>query len=369
MPATSYRYIFANAKTNEVLAELPITGVQFDQKLNTYGSMAGHILLTGIDTTKFNLFNATIPSKCALYIDRNGIIVWGGIISFSDYDSKTQILEFNGFEWLWWLSRRVIKNTSVFTAQDECFIAHQLVTNAQAETYGSVGLLYNTDPTSTLVSGVLVTQTYFAFELRQVLQAIDELSQADGGFDYDVECYYDGSGVIQKAFNTFYPRRGTAYSTALTIPVLELPAGNIVSYGYPQDGSVAANTVYGIGSGNNDGKLIATAQDTSKLLDGWVLLEDVINNSSITDATLLANLAAGEVLAKAFPPTTIKVVLNPNQDPFFGTYEVGDDIRLRITDKYFAGGYDEVWRIVALSVTAGETSAEQITLTLAQNTI
>ena len=152
MTATSYRYIFANASTNEVLAELPITGVQFDQKLNTYGSMSGHILLTGIDTTKFNLFNATIPTKCALYIDRNGIIVWGGVISYSFYDSATQILEFNAFEWLWWLSRRVIKNTSVFTAQDECFIAHRLVINAQAETYGDVGLLYNTDPTSTITS-------------------------------------------------------------------------------------------------------------------------------------------------------------------------------------------------------------------------
>ena len=369
MAATSYRYIFADVKTNAILGELPITGVNFDQKLNTYGSFAAHILLTGIDTTKFNLANATIPDKCALYIDRNGIIVWGGVITHSLYKSKTQTLELNAFEWLWWLSKRIIKNTSIFTTQDQCFIAKQLVVNAQAETYGDVGLLYNQEAGSTIISGVLVSQSYFAFETKQVLQSVNDLAQANGGFDYAIDCYYDGAGVIQKSFNIYYPRRGIAYSSAITIPVLELPAGNIVDYEYPRDGSIAANTIYGVGAGNNDGKLIATAQDASKVTGGWTLLEDVINNSSVTDATLLANLATAEVTARSYPPTTIKVILNPNQDPVYGSYEVGDDVRLRITDNFFPDGYDATWRIVALAVKAGETSAEQITLTLAQNTL
>ena len=50
--ATTYRYLFADLLTNEILAELPLTGVSFTQMLNQAGSFQGRILLAGIDADK-----------------------------------------------------------------------------------------------------------------------------------------------------------------------------------------------------------------------------------------------------------------------------------------------------------------------------
>lgn len=369
MSATTYRYLFSDILTNAVLGELSVTGVNCDEKLNTFGAFSAHLLLSGVDTTKLNVFNSTIPDKCAVYVDRNGVIIWGGVITSRLYKSKTQTMELTAYEWLYWLSKRLITNTSVFTNVDQCQIAQQLVQNAQSVPSGNVGILYNTEAAATLTSGVLRTQTYYAWELKPVLTAIEDLSKANNGFDFAIDCYYDGAGEVQKSFNTYYPRRGIAYSSSLkSVPTLELPAGNMVEYEYPEDGTLAANRVYAIGSGSNDGKLIATATDTAKLAAGWTLLETSVNDSSVVDGTLLLNLATGQVNAVSYPPTTMKVILSASQDPMLGTYEVGDDVRVRITDKFFPNGYDAVWRIVALAIQAGENGPERATLTLAQFT-
>jgi len=50
MPVTTYRYLIANLVTNEIIAELPFTGVSFTQQLNQAGNFQGHILIGGINT-------------------------------------------------------------------------------------------------------------------------------------------------------------------------------------------------------------------------------------------------------------------------------------------------------------------------------
>ena len=42
--ATNYRYLFADLVTNDILAEIPLTNVNFTQSLNTPGSFTGSIL-------------------------------------------------------------------------------------------------------------------------------------------------------------------------------------------------------------------------------------------------------------------------------------------------------------------------------------
>ena len=68
--------------------------------------------------------------------------------------------------------------------------------------------------------------------------------------------------------------------------------------------------------------------------------------------------------AVSYPPTTLKIVAPPFQNPTLGSYNIGDDVRVMITDDRFPTGLDAVYRLVALSLTAGETSAELVTLTL-----
>ncbi len=369
MAVTTYRYLFVDLVSNEIIGELPLTGVGFTQQLNQSGSFQGHLLLSGINTYQFNVDASTIPGKCGLYVDRNGILVWGGVIWGRTYNSADQTVTYNAREWLSYFERRRITQDVEFTQIDQLVIAKTLIEDAQAKPYGDIGVGYNSDGQTT--SGILVDRVYYYYELKGVYQAIQDLSRQGDGFDFQIDVAYDGTtGLPAKYFNTYYPRSGVVYSpTDISIPVFEFPAGNIVEYEYPEDGSIAANSVYALGAGSNEGKLISGAQDVTRFAEGWALLEDQQNYSDITDQSVLDSLAVGAVTALSYPPITMKITVPAFINPEFGSYEIGDDCRVVIRDDRFPNGFDEVFRIVGISVQPGEDGPERVTLSCAQGTV
>ena len=363
--ATTYRYLFVDLSSNTIIGELPLTGVGFTQQLNQPGSFQGHLLLSGVNADKYNVELATIPARCGMYVDRDGILVWGGVVWGRSYNSTTQTLTFNAQEWISYFDHRRVTQDVQFTNVDQLLIAKTLIENAQNATYGDIGVGYNSAGQTT--SGILVDRIYYNYELKNVFQAIQDLSRQSDGFDFAIDVDYDINGLPEKYFNTYYPRSGLAYSFGdPNVPVFTFPAGNMVEYEYPEDGSIVANTVYALGAGSNEGKLIAIAQDITKLSTGWALLETTANYSDITDQTVLDNLAIAQSVATSYPPTVLKVVVPAYVDPVFGSYEVGDDARIIITDSRFPNTLDEIYRIVGLSVQPGENGPERVTLTLAQ---
>lgn len=362
---TTYRYLFVDLSSNTIIGELPLTGTGFTQQLNQPGTFQGHLLLSGINADKYNVDLSTIPAHCGLYVDRNGILVWGGIIWGRTYNSTSQTLTFSAQEWISYFDHRRITQDIEFTNIDQLVIAKTLIENAQNAPYGDIGVGYNSEGQTT--SGVLISRTYYNYEFKNVFQAIQDLSRQGDGFDFHIDVAYDINGVPTKSFNTYYPRSGLQYSFGNpNVPVFIFPAGNMVEYEYPEDGSVVANTIYALGAGSNEGKLIATGQDTTKLSEGWALLEQTANYSDITDDALLQQLANAQSLAVSYPPTVLKVVVPAYVDPVFGSYEVGDDARIIITDSRFPNTLDEIYRIVGLTVQPGEDGPERVTLTLAQ---
>lgn len=356
----TYRYLFADLRTNSIIAELNMTGVSFTQTLNTAGTMQGHILLSGVNSAAANVSAATIPARCAIYVDRDGVLVWGGIIWQREYNSTSQQLSITAQEFESYFGRRRITTTQSFTNQDQLLIARTLVNNMQAATGGSIGIAVGNE-----LSGILVNRTYYSYELKTVLSALQDLSQQTTGFDFNIQVAYDGGGNPTKTLKLSYPQSGTRWSaTNQSAPVYEFPAGNVVEYSYPEDGSTAANTIYVSGAGSNEGKLLVTSTDAAKITAGWPLLEDSINYSDITDQAVLTSLGSGKIAAVSYPPTTMQIVAPPSQDPILGSYTIGDDIRVRITDDRFPTGLDATYRLMALNVQAGEASAERVTLTL-----
>jgi hypothetical protein len=364
MATTTYRYLFADLLTNSILAELPITGVNFTQQLNSAGTFTGHLLLSGIDAAGLNVANGTIPARTAVYVDRNGVLVWGGVLWGRTYESTAQTLTFQAREFESYFERRRITTTRVFNNEDQLTIAQTLINDAQSTASGNIGVIV---PATT--SGVLVSRTYYSYELKGIYPALQDLSRQTNGFDMNINVAYDGGGNPTKTLLLSYPRAGVAYtSSSYTIPTFEFPAGNVVEYSYPEDGSISANTVYALGAGSNEGKLIATATDTSKTSTGWPLLEEQANYSDVTDATLLAGLASGQVAAVSYPPTTLQITVPPFENPVFGTYNIGDDARVIIKDNRFPTTLDSIFRIVAFNVAPGESGPERVTLTLTTGT-
>lgn len=362
---TTYRYLFADLLTNEIVGELPLTGVAFTQQLNQAGTLSGHLLLSGMTTAQFNVNQSTTPARTAIYVDRNGVLIWGGVIWGRSYNSADQTLSITAREFESYFERRRITTTVDFQNIDQLVIARTLMTDAQAVASGDIGVIVGTE-----TSGVLIDRTYYYYEIKGVYPALQDLSRAENGFDFNIQVSYDP--ITNEPLKTLvlgYPRSGTIYDVndpeAL---VFIFPAGNIVEYEYPEDGAIAANVVYALGAGSNEGKLLETAQDTALLADGWPLLEEQANYSDVTDSTYLAELANGQVLAVAYPPTTIKIVVPAYVTPELGSYSIGDDARLIITDERFPNTLDAVYRIVGLSVQPGEDGPERVTITLTETT-
>jgi hypothetical protein len=359
---TTYRYLFADLLTNEIVAELPITGVSFTQQLNQAGAFSAQLLLSGVNTYGYNVDSSTQPTRNAVYVDRNGILVWGGVIWSRSYNSADQTLSITAREFESYFEHRLIATTRSFNNTDQLTIVKTLIDDAQALPSGNIGVI-----TPSVASGVLIDRVYYNYEYKNVYSAIQDLSRQDDGFDFNIKVEYDGVTFLpKKTLVLGYPRTGNIDTGVgdLETPVFIFPAGNIVEYDYPEDGSIVSNNLYVTGAGSNEGKLLANAQDAASLIDGFPLLDVTVSYSDITDQAVLNELAIAQVLALATPPPIISVVVPAFVEPQYGTYDIGDDARLIIQDERFPQGLDAVYRIVGLNVLPGEDGPERVTITL-----
>jgi len=364
---TEYRYLFADLLTNQVKAELPLAGVSFGQELNTAGSFSGHILLTGIDSANYNIDASTTPGRTALYVDRDGVIVWAGVLWTRSFSSTDGRLSFQAREFESYFERRRIDfdYNLAGASQDQLVVVRNIITTIQGG-FGSssnIGVQVGSE-----TSGINVTKTYNSFDLKPVTEAIYELSRSTTGFDWNINVAYDGGYNIVKTLDLGYPRRGVAYSATNPYALmLEFP-GNIIEYTYPEDGFGISNTVYGIGAGSGAGKLISTQTSTSQLSAGWPTLQDSVSYTDYTDAALLDNLTIAQLNAVSSPIIVMTVTLPSYITPVLGTYKTGDDFRIRILDSRFPSGLDIVRRLAKYQVTVGDNGPERVTMSFVVTT-
>lgn len=105
-----YRYFVCDLQTNELLAEIPFKSVSYTRSLVDPGSFNGDIAVTE-DTYNLSLYENTLPAKTALYIVRDGICVWGGIIWGRQYSLVDKVLSVSAAEFSSYLTKRVVWKT------------------------------------------------------------------------------------------------------------------------------------------------------------------------------------------------------------------------------------------------------------------
>lgn len=370
MAQAEFRYVTTNlyqsgSTPNSIIAELPLTGVNYTSQLNSVGTFQGHLLLSGANASTYNAYNGTIPGKTILWVlytdpvENVSIPVWSGVIWAREYDGSTQTLSISAQEMMSLYNRRRISTTKDYSAgADPTTIAKQLMQYAEALTHGKTGLDYfvSSTPYST-------KKLYEGYELKSVYQAIKDL--AANYFDFAIKpAIADG-----KLVNVFYAKHplGSEYSATDPYAIVFQYPGNLVNYKYPEDAASAANRLYGLGYGANEQKVIAIASDQNKIgsTGDWPLLEDSANYIDIGDVDLLKDVTLGQLNAISYPPTTMEVVIPTYVDPIYPTYSIGQQVRVDIKDDYFQPYLNgEILRIVAISVSPGENGPSQVTLTL-----
>lgn len=110
-----YRYFTTDISTGKVIMEVPFGDVSWERKISSAGSFSGSIPADP-SQDHFDLYNSTLPGKRGLYIVRNGLCVWGGIIWSRDYSITERKLSISALEWDSYLHHRVFWKSINFPA-------------------------------------------------------------------------------------------------------------------------------------------------------------------------------------------------------------------------------------------------------------
>jgi hypothetical protein len=111
--APEYRYVLTDLMSNTVIGELPFTDVTYGRGLKAAGSFSGTTPVILGKTNGYDLYETTLPGRTGLYVLRNNVCVWGGIIWTRDYDLKNRALTVSGQEFTSYLYHRNIWKTFI----------------------------------------------------------------------------------------------------------------------------------------------------------------------------------------------------------------------------------------------------------------
>jgi hypothetical protein len=352
-----YAYLLCDMVTNIFLGYQPFTQVTFENVLNGPGRFEAYLPLAddAVQASDWDLM--TIPARTALYVLRDDVPVWGGIIWTRDYDTESgkQALEhFQASTFESYYSHIPYVATTNWVGVDQFEIARELI--ASLATFGHVLPM----PVSGGSSGVLQTYATLASDYKWVSDIFSDIQQLPNGFDWGVDVYYTPTTGPYKQLNLSYPRRGlNAENTPF---VFEFP-GNIWYYKWPEDGSAFATDVVELGAGSGPTMPVGVAGDLSLLAAGWPIMFALVSRKDITDVGALNAYAAGDLALYNQPSLLPELHVRADMYPTLGLYKTGDDVRFRACDPRFPGGIDLYLRIQSIKVTIADDGNEDVVLT------
>jgi hypothetical protein len=345
-----YTFLLVDMVSGQVTGAVPLLDVFLSRDLLGNDSLTGSLALADPSVQASGPHSLTSESRTAVYVDRDGRLLFGGPIWKRLWDSNTKLLQIQAEGWMSYLNRRIILQDSTYTNVDELTIAAALVTQMQVGVNDNVHIIV-----PNLLSGEPRTITYLATDRKSYGQALVELATLLDGFDVGFEATYVG-GVPTPNLILGYPRRGASYLTGTVgAAVLEYP-GNVSSYRWPIDGTLLATQVIVDGQGSGGANPSAIQQNAGLLQSGYPGLDRAFSYSDLTDQAQVTSHVQAQAAAWAQPTAFPEVRVRAELDPILGSYTVGDDIRLILTDPWFpalqngAAGLDMALRIIKLDI-------------------
>lgn len=374
----THRYIFADLLSNNILTELPMRRVRIEQRLNEVGSFIGYAKLSDPNVQKLFPWSQTPGGRTALYVDRDGTLLWGGIVVTRRYSEGPVApqsigafdLEIGASEFFWYFrDKAVIATDQTFTAVEQMTIPGSLISYEQGKgTANNIGVNVPSFP----ASGVLRTVSWKGVDRKKVGAAIVDIAQLDQGFDWMIRVGYglggQPAGTPGKQLALGCPRLGSPYN--ITGWQFEYP-GNIVDYTWAEDSSQQAITAYVQGSGAGASMVQSSNTITSFLDAGYPDLQEVFRAKDQTDPNVIAARAVSAAKTYSQPVALLYLLVRTDLDPVLGSYSVGDDALVRLTSKQFPApasggpGYSGYWRILARRIQPQEEAQpERVLLTM-----
>ncbi|MEV7467192.1 hypothetical protein AB0O20_11925 [Streptomyces kronopolitis] len=242
MPTARYEVVQTDARTGKVVATLPVTGISYGETLNDTGSASVTIPLDAPEADPSSL----VPLKSGLAVLRDGEPVWGGIYWTWSADLAQSTLTLNASGYHSYYKGVALVAGYSRKADQAHLLADWVKVGNDA---GGIG----TDTTRLTTTGRLRTRKWTKYEFKNVAEAIEELAEDAGGFNFRYEPYWTKDGRVgHRLLKTL--RGGSPLAMTLEHGV------NCDVTQVAGDGSALATDVYAIGADNGNGtKLLGTA--------------------------------------------------------------------------------------------------------------
>lgn len=359
MPA--YRYLFCDLLSNEVVFEAPCYGVSYGREINKASDGTLSINLDRTDYPNKSVIEATVPGKSAVYFERDGSLIWGGIIWSRTYQAQAKVFSYTMQTFESFFYKLPITTSQLFANRDQRNILCELLQAAQQGDSTDIGVTLPTGYPFT--GGVLRSPSFYDYDEWTFGKAFDYMAEYDQGLDWTIDVYYDENGLPAKRLlvSDFLG----AESLENKGLVFEYP-GNISNYYWPENASRSAVTVYGSGAGDGSAKL-RTSYTTPGLIEaGYPNLGEIYTNADVSlAATLTSQVLQQAALLR--PPITIPTFqVESDKEPQLGSWAIGDTARIVIEDARFPEGKDTTARIIGYTAAPpGDQSSEQCSLIIA----
>lgn len=336
---TEYRFLVEDITTRQLVAQdLPDLndGVYEDVFLRP-GSLTGTIPVDSPDATEELLD----PGRRAIYVMRNGRIDWGGVLWEAPRIPGRRDIPIRCEGWFGYWDHRYVRRDRVFTNVDKFTIVQQLVNDAQDEIYWGDGYDLAITVTWDALSGVLATydEQFRPWTAISLGEAIRVLASNDDGFDFAMQYSLDAvNNRINKTLKLFYPRKGRDTGHLFEFEVDPPHPTNVISWGRSNSAYEMAWAGEAWGDGSEATRLKSAAYLDAALRNVYPPLEDAPQRTGVTQQATLDDWTTGYFERSNRPLRLPVITVDPNVDPLWGNYELGDTVDLRIDDGFGSVG-------------------------------
>lgn len=376
--ADAFRVFAYDLNTNTLISELPATNLTFDSRLNAAGAITFDLALKrdGVSALVAD-FLSYEGRPVALYVDRDGIIVWGGIGWTGNYVESTAMLAVGGREFRSYFAQRVAvadySETTYPGGIDPGLLVYKIFTDAQnpvlAGAGSSIGLtvVNNTGGLMPdIIPGYPLYQYTFVDQIATDMAAVT--APGVGVIDVTVSSAWDPTtGLPVNTLTVWTPRAGaTAGDSGLVFDLT-----NVIDFTWATDAQQSATNFIVTGSGNGQDMPVQQANAPGIPVGGLGQSPRLDRVESTTaqsqdQVSLMANGLAAQY-GKPLATPTVTVPTAGTQP--LGSWAMGDDARVYAPAggvARFPNGIDEFWRIVQQEVTVPNEGVPFVKVTLNQ---
>lgn len=333
-----YAVVIAEIDGTEI-DEIPATDLNVAFVLNDTGKCGFSLPLVHPKSTQAIIDEG----KKNIHVYRRGELFWGGRLwsTSVDTDIEDETFQVAGADWFSLLFKRHLAETIDpsklnFQDEDQLDVAWKIIKWTQdVETLGII----RDNPAE--ASGKLINVKYPHWERVKVAVAIQELTDSDDGFDFEL--------TPDKRWKTHYPRRGGDASVVFEY------GKNVEKIGYTKDAEKVISELSGLGSGSDRNRCISVETDAEALAD-FGLLQDSVDFSEVKNYSRLEDKTKAELRKWRRPlwqPTLVAVT----EDPAWGEYELGDYADVKADYGFLQ--IDRKFRIIALNVRWDEENTKE----------